>query len=134
MLSNALACGSLTHTHILSRVRKAALVNTFAPRGAVRCLGDAVFRTKAAHDAACLWDLDGSVIGRRCLPEVIVRNKQHHVPDFAIERVSGITFVDASPSTVPLLQNGLQTRPRRVAADTRPSWRPRSMKTVAWKC
>jgi hypothetical protein len=97
MLSNALACGSLTHTRILSRVRKAALVNTFAPRGAVRCLGDAVFRTKAAHDAACLWDLDGSVIGRRCLPEVTVRNKQHHVPDFTIERVSGITFVDVVP-------------------------------------
>ena len=97
MLSNALACGSLTHTRILSRVRKAALVNTFAPRGTVRCLGDAVFRTKAARDAACLWDLDGSVIGRRCLPEVTVRNKQHHVPDFTIERVSGITFVDVVP-------------------------------------
>lgn len=109
MLRNALAGGSPTHTRVLSRVRQAALSNAFAPRGTVRCRGDVVFRTRAARDAACLLDLDSTVIGWRCLPEVIVRSKQHHVPDFAVERASGVVLVDVVPISGPL--------PPRWAAD-----------------
>lgn len=97
MLSDALASSGPTYARVLSRARQAALSNSFAPRGTVRCRGHAVFRTKAARDAACLLDLDGSIVAWTCLPDVLVRNRRYHIPDFAVERRSGTTLVDVVP-------------------------------------
>lgn len=101
MLSNVVASTGPTRPRVLKQARQAALANAFAPRGMVRCRGDALFRTKAARDAACLFDLDASIVGWSCLPDVIVRNRQHHVPDFAVERASGLAFVDVIPAVGP---------------------------------
>lgn len=101
MLSNVVASTGPTRPRVLKQVRQAALANAFAPRGIVRCHGDALFRTKAARDAGCLFDLDASIVGWSCLPDVIVRNRQHHVPDFAVERASGLAFVDVIPAVGP---------------------------------
>lgn len=101
MISDALAATGPTHTRVLSRVKQATLANNFWPRGTVRCRGPALFRTKAARDAACLLDLDDSVLAWICLPEVLVRNRRNHVPDFAVERHSGTTIVDVLPIVGP---------------------------------
>jgi hypothetical protein len=102
MLSNAVASDGRTTPRALARIRHDALANAFVPRGTVGCHGEALFRTRAARDAACLFDLDSSVIAWICLPELIVRNRQHHVPDFAVERASGLTLVDVIPAIGPL--------------------------------
>lgn len=101
MLSNALASNGPSRTRALEQVRQAALTNTFAPKGVIRCRGEAVFRTKSARDAACLFDLDSSIIGWSCLPDVVVRNRKQHIPDFAVERASGLAFVDVIPVVGP---------------------------------
>lgn len=101
MLTNALATSGPSRRRVLEQVRQAALANAFAPRGIVRCRGDALFRSKAARDAACLFDLDSSVLGWSCLPDIAVRSRTHHVPDFAVERLSGLALVDVIPAVGP---------------------------------
>lgn len=101
MLSDALAVTGPTHARVLSRVRQATFANDFVPRGTVRCRGPALFRAKAARDAACLLDLNEAILGWTCLPDVLVRNRQNHVPDFAVERRSGTTMVDVVPLVGP---------------------------------
>lgn len=101
MLSDALAATGPTPARVLSRVKQSALANSFVPRGTVWCRGPALFRTKAARDAACLLDLDNSILAWTCLPEVLVRNRRSHIPDFAVERRSGTAIVDVVPLVGP---------------------------------
>lgn len=97
MLIDVPAHRGTNHARVLAHARQSALINAFAPRGTVRCRGDALFRTKAARDAACLLDLDASVIAWTCMPVVLHRNRRSHIPDFLIERRSGTTAIDVVP-------------------------------------
>ena len=69
-------------TGLLARVRNEAAALSFAPRGAVRCVGLPMFRTPMARDVGCLLDLDPSVISWICLPMVLGRRNRRHVPAF----------------------------------------------------
>lgn len=97
MLIEIHAGRNATHARVLAHARQSALVNAFVPRGTVRCRGDALFSGKAARDAACLLDLDASVIAWTCMPIVLERNRRRHVPDFLVERHSGTTVIDVVP-------------------------------------
>ena len=102
MISNALPRNSLSLMSLLNRERLRASQMTFSPRGAVRCRGTPAFRTQAARDAACLFDTDKSIVEWVCMPEVISRQNDRHIPDFLVERSSGITLVDVMPMTGPV--------------------------------
>lgn len=97
MISNALPRDVLRSSKLLTHTREAASKNIFWPRGTVRCRGVTAFRTPAARDAACLLDTDNTVSRWTCLPTTISRKGRHHIPDFAIERSSGVTIIDVVP-------------------------------------
>lgn len=82
-------------TRLLTRIRNDASALSFTPRGAVRCIGVPMFRTSVARDVGCLFDLDPSVISWTCLPLVLSRRNQRHVPDFAVTRATGTRVVEA---------------------------------------
>jgi hypothetical protein len=67
----------------------------FRPFGTVRCQGAPAFRTQLARDLACLLDVDDDVATWSCLPAVLVRNGESHVPDFLVRRGAGHELVDA---------------------------------------
>jgi len=100
MTSNALSYDDAPRSSgLLDSTRDAASNNIFGPRGTVRCRGTAAFRTRAARDAACLFDMDRTISGWICLPTIISRDGRRHIPDFAIERSSAVTLVDVVPAT-----------------------------------
>lgn len=101
MLIDVSANRGTIHARVLSHAKQSALLNAFAPRGTVRCRSDALFRTEAARNAACLFDLDASVIAWTCMPIVLDRSRRIHIPDFLIERRSGTTVIDVVPFTGP---------------------------------
>lgn len=81
---------------LLHRIREPAAGRPiFEPKGVIRCLGTAMFRTRAARDLACLLDLDPTVVAWQCLPLLLQNNGEWHVPDFKIERSEEISLVDA---------------------------------------
>ncbi|PSH65297.1 hypothetical protein [Phyllobacterium sophorae] len=67
-------------------VRNAASLNSFLPKETVKCRGDAVFRTQAARDLACLLDIDPDVDTWQCLPLVLGNGGDWHIPDFVVDR------------------------------------------------
>lgn len=76
----------------------------YEPRGTVRCEGTPMFRTQAARDAACLADLDPTVAWWYCLPLVLERDGQQHLPDLALVGFKGRTrFVDVVGEGLPPL-------------------------------
>ncbi|CAM5391338.1 hypothetical protein AFEL58S_01882 [Afipia felis] len=78
----------------LARIRNEASALSFTPRGTVRCIGLPMFRTQLARDVGCLLDLDPSVVSWTCLPRVLSRRNQQHVPDFAVTRATGSALLD----------------------------------------
>ncbi|MFB9980173.1 hypothetical protein ACFSQQ_11115 [Mesorhizobium kowhaii] len=71
----------------------------FHPRGTVRCVGAPLFRNQSARDLGCLLDVDPSVVEWSCLPLVLVRDGDSHVPDFLVVREEGTSIVDAVSET-----------------------------------
>ncbi|APH72871.1 hypothetical protein [Aquibium oceanicum] len=69
--------------------------NLFRPFGTVRCQGAPSFRTQLARDLACLLDVDDDVAAWSCLPAVLARDDQSHVPDFLVRRGARHELVDA---------------------------------------
>lgn len=82
---------------LLTRIRNGASALSFAPRGAVRCVGLPMFRTQAARDVGCLLDLDPTVLSWTCLPLVLSRRNRKHIPDFSVTRATGGALIDAVP-------------------------------------
>lgn len=69
-------------------------LQAFFPRDTVNCIGPAVFRTQVARDAACLLDVDETVISWSCQSRSFSRGKIRHIPDFIVERTTGTYVVD----------------------------------------
>jgi len=78
----------------LALLRLEAASRSFPPRGTVRCIGQPLFRSRAARDLACLLDLDLGVVSWTCLPFMMDDEGGQHVPDFAVTRPNGITLHD----------------------------------------
>ncbi|MBM2715250.1 hypothetical protein JQK88_29375 [Mesorhizobium caraganae] len=83
-------------------VRAGAARLHFHPRGTVRCVGGPLFRNRAARDLGCLLDLDLAVVEWSCLPLVLERRGDSHVPDFLVVREEGTSIVDAASGSSPL--------------------------------
>ncbi len=66
---------------------------SFDPCNTVRCAGEARFRSQAARDAACLFDVDFDVLDWSCLPPVFSSGPETFPVDFALPRSSGIEYV-----------------------------------------
>ncbi|MFD2053650.1 hypothetical protein ACFSQT_11285 [Mesorhizobium calcicola] len=82
-------------TDQLASVRADAARLHFRPRGTVRCIGAPLFRNQAARDLGCLLDVDPTVVEWSCLPLVLHRQRDSHVPDFLVVREEGTSIVDA---------------------------------------
>lgn len=66
----------------------------FSPRGTVRCVGKAAFRTQLARDLGCLLDLDDEVEAWSCLPAALGHGEAVHIPDFLAQRGGRHALVD----------------------------------------
>lgn len=82
----------------LEAARSEARGCAYHPRGTVRCVGTPMFRNQLARDLACLLDLDPSVREWSCLPLVLRRTGDIHVPDLRVVREQGTFLVDAVAS------------------------------------
>lgn len=78
----------------LALIRLEAASRSFPPRGTVRCIGQPLFRSRAARDLACLLDLDPTVVSWTCLPFMVDDGGDGHVPDFGVTRDDGVTLTD----------------------------------------
>lgn len=81
-------------TDFLASARAEAARRSHHPRGTVRCLGTPLFRSSAARDCACLFDVDPDISSWACLPLALCDGDSIHVPDFRIERSDGAILVD----------------------------------------
>ncbi|MER8748050.1 hypothetical protein NKH57_02035 [Mesorhizobium sp. M1050] len=82
-------------TDQLASVRADAARLHFHPRGTVRCVGAPLFRNQVARDLGCLLDLDPAVVEWSCLPLVLHRRGDSHVPDFLVLREEGACLLDS---------------------------------------
>ncbi|TPK53019.1 hypothetical protein FJ546_30530 [Mesorhizobium sp. B2-4-19] len=82
-------------TDQLVSVRADAARLHFHPRGTVRCIGTPLFRTQRARDLGCLLDVDPTVVEWSCLPLVLHRLGDSHVPDFLVVRENETSLVNA---------------------------------------
>lgn len=85
----------------LEQARAEARATAFDPRGALRCKGALLFRSRTARDVACLADVDPEVTSWSCLPKALERGGEVHVPDLAIDRAGRVTLVDALDDGAP---------------------------------
>ncbi|MCQ1779404.1 hypothetical protein NOJ05_19530 [Neorhizobium galegae] len=65
----------------------------FHPLYTVYCSGIPKFRSQLARDAACLLDVDETVESWSCQPMSFSDGSDVHLPDFAVERDDGQTYV-----------------------------------------
>ena len=85
-------------TDFLASARAQAARRSHHPRGTVRCVGVPLFRNKLARDCACLFDFAPDILSWSCLPLELSDTRSFHVPDFKIERATGLTLVDVFQS------------------------------------
>ncbi|NSX90942.1 hypothetical protein [Agrobacterium tumefaciens] len=77
--------------------RHSASIRTLYPMATVKCDGPPVFRSQAARDAACLFDVNPSITSWHCMPLSLDYGGGVHVPDFGIlDDDGGRLLVDAS--------------------------------------
>lgn len=69
---------------------------SFEPRNTVRCAGEARFRSQAARDAACLFDVDPDVLDWSCLPPAFSNGSESFAVDLVVTRSSGLEYVAVS--------------------------------------
>jgi len=82
--------------------RHSASIRTFYPTATVKCDGPPVFRSQAARDAACLFDVNPSITSWRCMPLSLDYGGGVHVPDFGIlDADGGRLLIDASDRVMP---------------------------------
>lgn len=76
-----------------SRTTSPSVEDAFAPRHAVRCVGELRFRNQSARDLACLLDLDADVVDWTCLPPPLEYGTLRFAVDLAVTRSSGVELV-----------------------------------------
>lgn len=82
--------------------RHSASIRTFYPTATVKCDGPPVFRSQAARDAACLFDVNPSISSWHCMPLSLDYNGGVHVPDFGIlDADGGRLLIDAPDRVMP---------------------------------
>ena len=62
---------------------------SFFPSMTLKCVGAAIFRSQAARDLACLFDVDRNVASWRCLPASLSLDERFHFPDFLVIECDG---------------------------------------------
>jgi hypothetical protein len=85
----------------LDAARADAETLAFHPRCTMRCEGRPIFRSQSARDLGCLLDLDADVTAWSCLPLLLKRDGQQHVPDFFVARGEGSFLLDAGQGPPP---------------------------------
>ncbi len=70
----------------------------FSPAGTVRCVGVPLFKSRAARDLGCLLDVDSEVVSWTCLPILLSRNQETHVPDVLVTTECRTFLTDAGPT------------------------------------
>lgn len=89
--------------------RNSASIRTFLPSATVKCEGPAIFRSQAARDAACLFDLNPSITSWHCMPQALDFGHGIHIPDFGIvDQYETRTLIDASDRILPVETPALQ--------------------------
>ncbi|MCW8057504.1 hypothetical protein [Agrobacterium tumefaciens] len=82
--------------------RNSASIRTFSPAATIKCDGPAVFRSQAARDAACLFDVNPSILSWHCMPLSLDCGRGVHVPDFGIlDGDGGRLLIDAPDRMMP---------------------------------
>lgn len=82
--------------------RHSASIRTLYPMATVKCDGPPVFRSQAARDAACLFDVNPSITSWRCMPLSLDYDGGVHVPDFGIvDDDGGRLLIDAPDRVLP---------------------------------
>ncbi len=105
--------------------RHSASIRTLYPMATVKCDGPPVFRSQAARDAACLFDVNPSIRSWHCMPLSLDYGGGVHVPDFGIlDDDGGRLLVDASDRVMPVAVGRIDAaaqnhgvRYRRLVAD-----------------
>lgn len=83
--------------------RSSASIRTFYPTATVKCDGPPIFRSQAARDAACLFDVNPSISSWHCMPLSLDYGGGVHVPDFGIlDGDGGRLLIDAPDRAVPV--------------------------------
>lgn len=83
--------------------RQSASIRTFHPTATVKCEGASVFRSQAARDAACLFDVNPSISSWHCMPMSLDYGGGVHIPDFGVlNEDGGRLLVDASDKVMPV--------------------------------
>lgn len=83
--------------------RNSASIRTFNPVATVKCDGSPVFRSQAARDAACIFDVNPSITSWSCMPLALDYGGGSHVPDFVVlDEDGGRLLVDASDRVMPV--------------------------------
>lgn len=106
--------GSDEHSRRRPKRADAVAAVSFEPRNTVRCAGEARFRSQAARDAACLFDVDPDVLDWSCLPPAFSNGSETFPVDFSLTRSSGLEYVTVAD------RDDLHAPPewvRRAAAD-----------------
>lgn len=75
--------GNVRHV-ALEATRPTASISSYLPTGTVKCDGRRKYRSQAARDAACLLDLDPSVVSWKCMPADYALGENGHRPDFVV--------------------------------------------------
>ncbi|MCS4243139.1 hypothetical protein M2418_002670 [Rhizobium sp. BIGb0125] len=83
--------------------RNTAAIRTFSPTATIKCDGLAIFRSQPARDAACLFDVNPSVVSWHCMPLSLDCGGVVHVPDFGVvDSDGGRLLIDASDRVMPV--------------------------------
>lgn len=87
-----------------------ASVGTFYPVATIKCDGPVMFRSQAARDAACLLDVNPSIISWHCMPVSLDCGDAVHVPDFGVVNDDGDRMlIDAPDRVLPMDAGRIET-------------------------
>ncbi len=90
--------------------RNSASIRAFYPAATIKCDGPTVFRSQAARDAACLLDVNPSIISWHCMPVSLDCGDAVHVPDFGVvNNDGGRMLVDAPDRALPIALGKIET-------------------------
>lgn len=102
--------GIVQRAKVLRANRNSASIRTFSPAATIKCGGAAVFRSQAARDAACLLDVNPSVILWQCMPVSLDCEGTVHVPDFGVvNNDGGRMLIDAPDRALPIEAGRIET-------------------------
>ncbi len=95
--------------------RNSASIGTFSPVATIKCDGPVMFRSQAARDAACLLDVNPSIIFWRCMPVSLDCGRAVHVPDFGVvNNDGGRMLIDAPDRVLPIDADGIAAAAERA--------------------